>query len=48
MLCIKVEKRTKLEGLICLGRIPRPVPALPSYLSALNMYSACSSRLNKD
>ena len=24
MLCIKVEKRTKLEGLICLGTSPAP------------------------
>ena len=46
MLCTKVEKRIKLEGLICLGA--SAAPALPSYLSALNMYSACSSRLNKD
>ena len=26
MLCIKVEKRTKLEGLICLGASPTPSP----------------------
>ena len=30
MLCIKVEKRTKLKGLTCLGSIPHPCPPLLS------------------